>query len=95
MKKKTIIILSCTIFLLLVPSVSAFSIYDVNQDEEVNVQDATECWANRGGTDMIYDVNSDGIINVQDATEIWSHRGDQSSVPELIFEWLTEIIWGS
>ena len=68
--------------------------YDVNNDGEINAQDALEVWSNRGGTDLnTYDINNDGIINSQDAYDVWNHRGDTpeegtSTIFDSIIEWI-------
>ena len=54
------------------------SIYDVNNDDVINFQDAGLCWVNRDTAvpyNATYDVNQDGTVNFQDAGLCWVNRG--------------------
>jgi hypothetical protein len=54
-----------------------YSKYDVNQDGDVDYQDAGLVWIHRTSIvpyDPLYDVNNDGTVNFQDAGIVWIHR---------------------
>jgi len=53
------------------------SLYDVNNNDVVNFQDAGLCWVNRDSVvdyDGLYDVNQNGGVNFQDAGLCWVNR---------------------
>lgn len=91
---KKVVIIVCVLLFMLMPLVSAYSKYDVNYSTSINVQDATECWSNRGSSIAKYDVNSDNSVNVRDATEIWAHKGEASNIPQVIIDWIVDNFGG-
>jgi len=53
------------------------SIYDVNNDGQVNFQDAGIVWIHRAGKetyDSLYDVNDDRIVDSQDVGIVWKSK---------------------
>jgi hypothetical protein len=91
MKKK---ILSLLLFLIIGSSLAyATSIYDMNEDDIVDYEDALEVWAyHTRPYDEKYDVNNDDIVDYEDALEVWANCGDTGD-GETIIDWFVDIIW--